>query len=157
MDEFQILNFKRLFDLVKQDPLEVTLPSKIQLLEFTLNIPHKKLAKLTAEQQKSKYADILEKSLKGIDYSDLVHYYETCKDGKYHLHGKVNLLGKFYIEGVVNTFSKQAVKNIDGRMQFDKYGYYPNFYRYRSPCVCAQYTDELERELHWQQYISKNN
>lgn len=159
MEPDRIKFFKSMFDLAKQDPLEVTLHSKlnkdIKLLEYTINIPHKRLELLNEEKQRDLYIKVLSKSLKEISHENEIHYFEKCKDGNYHLHGKIDVKGDHYIEGVVQTFAKQCIKAIDGRLKYDRYGYYPSFMRYRSPCVCVQYTTDLERKLHWDQYISK--
>lgn len=161
MDESRIKIFKSMFDLAKQDPLEVNILPKlndnIQILEFTINIPHKKLLSLSEDKQEQLYLKVLENSLKDIPHENEIHYFEKSRDNTLHLHGKVDLVGKHYIEGVVQTFSKQALKTIDGRLRYDSYGYYPMFMRYRSPSVCAQYTTDLERKIYWDQYISKNN
>lgn len=126
-----------------------------QILEYTFDLPHKKLVKLSELNQQKRYLEVVSNSVKEIPHEEHVHYFEKCKDGVLHIHGKITLKGLFYIEGCIQSFVKNALKQIDGRLQYRSTDYYPNLYRYRSPLMCVQYTDDPVRVLHWDQYITK--
>lgn len=150
--------FKSMFS-INMDSFEVITPNcktKIQILEYTVNIDHKRMKNLSDLDQQAKLLEVTRKGLKDIPHKEEVYYFEPCKDKVWHIHGKVTLEGNFYVEGVVQTFAKQVLRAIDGRLKYDKYGYYPSLQRYRSPTVCVQYTQDLERKLYWDQYITKS-
>lgn len=142
----------------KSFSLEETTHDKLYdggILEFTLDLPHAKMLNLSPIKQEAKLEDIALRALQPFQYTDRVIIFEKCKDGVLHLHGSVKIRSRVYIAGMVQEFVKIALKCIDGRLQYRPQNYYPNLYRYRSPLMCVQWTDEPERIAHWAQYIRK--
>lgn len=127
------------------------------LIEYTINVKHEKLKGKTDIEQAEIYNKIIKSALRNINSVNELHYLEKCKDGIYHVHGKFQVIGRYIIEGVLNQFVRDALKQIDGRLKtkWDEC-YYPRYYRYRSPSLCVQYSDTLERKLYWDQYITKD-
>lgn len=142
---------------VTNSPQENSLGSKYtSIIEYTINCPVNKT------YDKKKYADIMSKVIKAFPQGfpvdkDTDFYFEKCESGKLHMHGMFRCKKQFYvIDGLVSDISKYILQAIDKRLShnFDK-NYYPNFYRYRTPTICVQYTDDPLRVLHWEQYIKK--
>ena len=135
---------------------------KDSIVEFTFNYPRgiKKFAEKTSEEQMKIYLNLVKEVEKSMAecLGDLVYYFEFCQDKTVHMHGRFKIKqGNWYIEGIIQTFVKNALKFIDGRLKYARGNYYHHLFRYRSPCVCVQYTDEFERRKYWEQYIRKNN
>ncbi len=148
--------------LYAKDQEKSNISYKDSIIEFTFNYPRgiKKFAEKTSEEQMKIYLNLIEEVEKSMAecLGDLVHYFEYCKDGTVHMHGRFKVKeGRWYIEGIIQTFVKNALKFIDGRLKYAKGGYYPQLFRYRSACLCVQFTDEFERTKYWEQYIRKNN
>lgn len=165
LDNSQILRFKSLFDMQsdfpKENPYAGNILPKQSILEFTFNLPRSKLKGKTQEQQELLLTSIQNEASKGLEgfIESPVHYFERCRDGYMHMHGRFLIKRgvNFAIEGLIQSFVKNALRRIDGRLHWRDSDYYRYLSRYRSPCMCIQYTDELERTLHWEQYIRKNN
>lgn len=127
------------------------------IIEFTINCPENK------NYTEEKYKDVIKKVLSSLpeDYplvKEPQFFIEKCKSGKLHLHGMFPCKDQnFYVEGLVSDISKFIIQAIDKRMRhnFDA-NYYRLFKRYRTPTVCVQYSDELPRLLHWEEYIRKD-
>lgn len=151
-----------------QIPLAVSLYAKDHdkykdsILEFTFNYPRgiKKFAELSRENQMRIYLHLLQRVEESMQecLGDMIYYFEECQDKTLHIHGRFRIKeGNWYIEGIIQTFVKNALKFIDGRLKYAKGGYYHHLFRYRSACMCVQYTNEFERTKYWEQYIRKNN
>lgn len=157
MDESGILRFKQLFDLVKPNPFEAIYAANTSILEFTINYPRKSKSfhSLAKEAQKLLYMSLLRKVLEGLTFKhkEPVIRFEECKSGDVHMHGYIELEGKYYMEGVVSEFARQTLKSIDGRLRYDRGEFYHKFCRYRSPCICCQITDRVSD---WEKYINKD-
>lgn len=159
MNEQLVLN---LFD-IQTDSFEEnilnekdTKPNKRFILEFTINLPHDKMRRLSRDKQQERLERTMRAGIRDLPTNgEPVHYLELCRDGVLHLHGKVDLKGKYYIEGVVKSFVQNALKSYDGRLKVRENEYYHYLERYRSPMVCVQHTDDPDRIIYWQQYITK--
>lgn len=163
METEGILRFQEMFNMTnqaqanspKENSFRRNYTSK-NILEITVNCPPAK------NYDEQKYKELIAKVISKLgDYieEDYVYYIEYCRCNKPHLHAKFNIKqdAKFFIEGLVKETAQTILKSIDGRMQlnFDR-NYYKYFYRYRSPTMVVQYTDDPVRVLHWDQYIQKN-
>jgi hypothetical protein len=164
MSEKGILKFNRMFDSEgvanssKTNSFEASLSSKVYL-EFTINLPRKKsFISSGTEQQKDMYLVKLTKALSLLEFKweNLKYTFETCESGMIHMHGCIQVMGLYYVEGIVTDFARKLLTAIDARMSYNKGEYYRLFQRYRSPAICVQYSDSPEREKYWDQYINKN-
>ena len=135
---------------------------KDSILEFTFNYPRgiKNFGSKTASEQRQIYLQLLQRVEESMQecLGDMIYYFEECQDKTQHIHGRFRIKeGNWYIEGIIESFVKSALKNIDGRLKYARGNYYLPLYRYRSACMCVQYTNEFERTKYWEQYIRKNN
>lgn len=162
MDSSGILHFRSMFDLVKQDPYEVNMTQNniidIIMIEYTISINHTQLSKLTKDQQIDKYEKLIQAGLNALNnhFKNEVHYYEQTADKVFHVHGKFDINRHVIIEGVIKTFVKAILQTKDKRLTMrENECWYQRLLRYRSPLICCQYSDTMERHLHWEQYIQK--
>lgn len=131
------------------------------ILEFTIDIPHGKMLRLSQEKQEAKLLLAVRSGLEYAGFPDVfTHYFERCGDGIIHIHGCIDFKPLYlgHTKGVIESFARGILKSIDGRLQLrpDDY-YYPYYERYRSPLMCIQFTDDAERIVTWKQYITKYN
>lgn len=132
------------------------------LIEFTINCPPSKtmteekynkiICKFRAAlQHRPGLTDVLEKQT-------IRYYFETCKSGKLHLHGCIEVKDHFYvIQGLVKVTTECLLSAIDKRLSLNwENNYYQNFKRYRSPTICLQYSCDPERITQWNTYMLKS-
>lgn len=160
MDNFQKLHFMKMFDLVEPNPFEASYDSNI--VEYTINVPRTKLKNKSRDDQIRYYESLVKPMIDYLKEHDVVasevHYAELCADQKsVHMHGCIFLKGKFYIEGIIKDMVRSLISLIDKRLQLRwEQNYYHHMMRYRSPMLCIQYSDQIDRIKHWEQYIRKN-
>lgn len=164
MNTAQKKHFRAMFDLGpvgEQDPLEVTLHSEqtgTRILEFTLNHPRNlTFLKKNSEEQKVRYNKIFASAIEGSTIIDsFVTRFESCKDGSIHLHGSLMFKeGNHCIEGIIMEFVGKCFKAMT-RAKPRSSQYYPQYFRYKSPMLCCQYTCLPERGNQWENYINKD-
>lgn len=163
MDDSQILRFKQMFNYPEDNSFSSPSTTKniTHIVEYTINCPRnvKRFKDKSSEDQMHIYEGIISHISEQMKecLEDELHYFEKCRDGTVHVHGRYNVKpGLFFIEGIIQDFVKNALKKIDGRLKYSTGAYFHYMNRYRSPTMCVQYTDDVERILHWDQYIRKN-
>lgn len=139
--------------------LEETICS-VKVLEFTLDYPRTKsgFKDLSSDKQSLLYYSLVDKISARLSFKHRIIQVrlEKCKSGDVHLHGMLQIDGIYSIEGMVTEFAQATLKSIDGRMKFDRGTYLSKYYRYVSPCVCVQYTDDQNRVKEWHDYMNKS-
>lgn len=157
-----MLNLLEIFR-VAENPLEVSILNEQDtthsyecILEFTFNLPHAKMVRLSQDKQEQRLITTMRAGIAGEScFGEPVYYFEKCRDGVVHMHGSIPLKGRVFIAGLIQQFCRQALRSIDGRLLYKEMNYYPHLERYRSPLMCVQFTDDASRISHWKQYITK--
>ncbi len=130
-------------------------------LEITLNYPrtHSFMNKVSNEQKKM--YRILWNSISNIFGMEKAkgYTYEFCKNGHIHLHGYIAFKEgeKYSPIGAVSDIVKSYLQKLPKKYCAYKDAYmYGDLIRYRSPSICVQYNNDIDRLVQWQKYIIKD-
>lgn len=126
-------------------------------LEITMNYPRTiAFSKKTSVEQKKIYSILWHKLKCLFGHNDNDFVYEYCKSGHVHLHGWIDIKGKYFIAGLVADYVKSYLRFMPTKFsRYKDFNYYPEYTCYKSPSILVRYRDMevIEDRVRHEEYL----
>lgn len=141
-----------------RDPPSVSYFRHTGYLCITYNFPPVKcFINANSDKQRATYSKVWNECKTVFEISPENKFiFEFTKCGKIHLHGWIKIRSdkQYHIIGAIGDYVKRYLSFMPKKYRDFREAYmYYDFQRYKSPCICVQYKDNIEQ---WEEYMNKD-